>query len=110
MTEGIKEGGTFLLNSEWTLEEMEHELPAKMKNAIAKNHLKFYNIDAVKLAKEVGMGNRINTIMQSAFFKLANVIPADQAIEYMKAAAKKSYAKKGEDVVARNRRRRQRHS
>ena len=102
VTEGIKEGGTFLLNSEWTLEEMEHELPAKMKNAIAKNHLKFYNIDAVKLAKEVGMGNRINTIMQSAFFKLANVIPADQAIEYMKAAAKKSYAKKGEDVVARN--------
>ena len=88
VTEGIKEGGTFLLNSEWTLEEMEHELPAKMKNAIAKNHLKFYNIDAVKLAKEVGMGNRINTIMQSAFFKLANVIPADQAIEYMKAAAK----------------------
>lgn len=63
---------------------MEHELPAKMKNAIAKNHLKFYNIDAVKLAKQVGMGNRINTIMQSAFFKLANVIPADQAIEYMK--------------------------
>ena len=105
VTEGIKEGGTFLLNSEWTLEEMEHELPAKMKNAIAKNHLKFYNIDAVKLAKEVGMGNRINTIMQSAFFKLANVIPADQAIEYMKAAAKKSYAKKGEDVVAPNRRR-----
>ena len=102
VTEGIKEGGTFLLNSEWTLEEMEHELPAKMKNAIARNHLKFYNIDAVKLAKQVGMGNRINTIMQSAFFKLANVIPADQAIEYMKAAAKKSYAKKGEDVVARN--------
>ena len=81
---------------------MEHELPAKMKNVIARNHLKFYNIDAVKLAKQVGMGNRINTIMQSAFFKLANVIPADQAIEYMKAAAKKSYAKKGEDVVARN--------
>ena len=102
VTEGIKEGGTFLLNSEWTLEEMEHELPAKMKNVIARNHLKFYNIDAVKLAKQVGMGNRINTIMQSAFFKLANVIPADQAIEYMKAAAKKSYAKKGEDVVARN--------
>ncbi len=83
VTEGIKEGGTFLLNSEWTLEEMEHELPAKMKNVIARNHLKFYNIDAVKLAKQVGMGNRINTIMQSAFFKLANVIPADQAIEYM---------------------------
>ena len=59
-----------------------------MKNAIAKNHIKFYNIDAIKLAKEIGLGNRINTIMQSAFFKLANVIPADQAIEYMKARCK----------------------
>ncbi len=64
----------------WTLEEMEHELPAKMKNAIAKNHIKFYNIDAVKLAKEVGMGNRINTIMQSAFFKLAELSPPTQAM------------------------------
>ncbi|MBQ1821000.1 MAG: pyruvate:ferredoxin (flavodoxin) oxidoreductase, partial [Clostridia bacterium] len=71
VAEGIKEGGTFLLNSPWTLEEMEKELPASMKNAIAKNHLKFYNIDAIKLAREVGMGGRINTIMQSAFFKLA---------------------------------------
>ena len=102
VADGIKEGGTFLLNSEWTLEEMEKELPAKLKNAIAKNHIKFYNIDAIKLAKETGMGNRINTIMQSAFFKLANVIPADQAIEYMKAAAKKSYAKKGDEVVLKN--------
>ena len=102
VAEGIKEGGTFLLNSEWTLEEMERELPAKMKNAIAKNHIRFYNIDAIKLAKEVGMGNRINTIMQSAFFKLANVIPAEQAIEYMKAAAKKSYSKKGDEVVKKN--------
>ena len=102
VADGIKEGGTFLLNSEWTLEEMEKELPAKLKNAIAQKHLKFYNIDAIKLAKETGMGNRINTIMQSAFFKLANVIPADQAIEYMKAAAKKSYAKKGDEVVLKN--------
>ena len=102
VAEGIKEGGTFLLNSPWNLEEMEKELPASMKNAIAKNHLKFYNIDAIKLAREVGMGGRINTIMQSAFFKLANVIPADQALEYMKAAAKKSYAKKGDAVVAKN--------
>ena len=102
VAEGIKEGGTFLLNSPWNLEEMEKELPASMKNAIAKNHLKFYNINAVKLAREVGMGGRINTIMQSAFFKLANVIPAEQALEYMKAAAKKSYAKKGDAVVAKN--------
>ncbi|MBQ9188694.1 MAG: pyruvate:ferredoxin (flavodoxin) oxidoreductase, partial [Clostridia bacterium] len=102
VAEGIKDGGTFLLNSPWTLEEMEKELPAKMKNAIAQHHLKFYNIDAVKLAKEVGMGGRINTIMQSAFFKLANIIPSEQAIEYMKAAAKKSYSKKGDAVVQKN--------
>ena len=102
VAEGIKDGGTFLLNSPWTLEEMEKELPAKMKNAIAQHHLKFYNIDAVKLAKEVGMGGRINTIMQSAFFKLANIIPSEQAIEYMKAAAKKSYGKKGDAVVQKN--------
>ena len=102
VAEGIKEGGTFLLNSPWTLEEMEKELPAHMKNAIAKNHLKFYNINAIKLAREVGMGGRINTIMQSAFFKLANVIPAEEALEYMKAAAKKSYGKKGDEVVQKN--------
>ena len=102
VVEGIKEGGTFLLNSEWTLEQMERELPAAMKNIIAKKHVKFYNIDAIKLAGEVGMGNRINTIMQSAFFKLANIIPAEEAIGYMKAAAKKSYAKKGEEIVEMN--------
>ena len=102
VAEGIKEGGTFLLNSPWTLAEMEKELPAHMKNAIAKNHLKFYNINAIKLAREVGMGGRINTIMQSAFFKLANVIPAEEALEYMKAAAKKSYGKKGDEVVQKN--------
>ncbi len=102
VAEGIKEGGTFLLNSPWTLEEMEKELPAAMKNAIAKNKLRFYNINAIKLAREVGMGGRINTIMQSAFFKLAGVIPAEQALEYMKAAAKKSYGKKGDEVVQKN--------
>ncbi len=99
---GIKEGGTFLLNSPWTLAEMEEELPASLKNAIAKNHLKFYNIDAIKLAQQVGMGGRINTIMQAAFFKLANVIPVDDAVNFMKAAAKKSYAKKGDAVVQKN--------
>ena len=100
--EGIKDGGVFLLNSPWTVEDMERELPASMKQTIAKKHIRFYNMDAVKLAREVGMGNRINTIMQSAFFKLAEIIPADEAIDYMKAAAKKSYAKKGEDVVQNN--------
>ena len=102
VAEGIKEGGTFLLNSPWTLAEMENELPASMKRAIASKHLKFYNINAIKLAREVGMGGRINTIMQSAFFKLANIIPAADALEYMKAAAKKSYAKKGDEVVKKN--------
>lgn len=100
--EGLKDGGIFLLNSGWTLEDMERELPASMKNYIAKHHIKFYNIHAVEIAKKVGMGNRINTIMQSAFFKLANIMPASDAIEYMKAAAKKSYMKKGEDVVKKN--------
>ena len=100
--EGIKDGGVFLLNSPWTVEDMERELPASMKQTIAKKHIRFYNMDAVKLAREVGMGNRINTIMQSAFFKLAEIIPADEAIDYMKAAAKKSYAKKGDDVVQKN--------
>ena len=102
MVDGIKDGGVFLLNSPWTLAEMEKELPASMKNAIARHHVKFYNMDGVKIAREVGMGNRINTVMQAAFFVLANVIPADQAIDYMKAAAKKSYAKKGDEVVRKN--------
>ncbi|MDR0841631.1 MAG: pyruvate:ferredoxin (flavodoxin) oxidoreductase [Christensenellaceae bacterium] len=99
---GIKDGGVFLLNSPWTLQEMEQELPAPLKNAIAKHHVKFYNMDAVKIARSVGMGNRINTVMQAAFFVLAQVIPAQQAVEYMKYAAKKSYAKKGDDVVQQN--------
>ena len=102
MLEHIKDHGIFLLNSPWTLAEMEHELPASMKNIIARKHVKFYNMDGVKIARSVGMGNRINTVMQAAFFVLANVIPADQAIDYMKAAAKKSYAKKGDEVVKKN--------
>ncbi|HWR23075.1 MAG TPA: pyruvate:ferredoxin (flavodoxin) oxidoreductase, partial [Feifaniaceae bacterium] len=102
VTENIKEGGVFLLNSPWTVEEMEHELPAVMKRTIAKKKLRFYNIDAIHLAREVGMGGRINTIMQSAFFKLANVIPVEEAVDYMKAAAKKSYGKKGDEVVRKN--------
>ena len=102
MLDGLKDNGIFLLNSPWTVEDMERELPASMKQAIARKHIRFYNIDGVKLAREVGMGNRINTVMQSAFFKLAEIIPADEAIGYMKAAAKKSYMKKGEDVVNKN--------
>ena len=81
---------------------MEEQLPASMKQALAKKHARFYTVDAIKLAREVGMGGRINTIMQAAFFKLANVIPYEQADEYMKAYAKKAYGKKGDEVVKKN--------
>ncbi len=98
-----KEGGIFLLNSPWgTLEELDKHLPASMKNQIAKKHLQFYNVDAIDVARNVGMGGRINTIMQACFFNVAGVIPAADAIEYMKVYAKKSYGKKGDDVVQRN--------
>ncbi|MCL2670487.1 MAG: pyruvate:ferredoxin (flavodoxin) oxidoreductase [Clostridiales bacterium] len=102
VAEGIKEGGTFLLNSAWSLADMETELPASLKNALARKHVRFYNLDATRLAREVGMGNRINTIMQSAFFKLSGVIPETDAMAYMKDAAKKSYGSKGDAVVQRN--------
>ncbi len=102
MVSALKDGGTFLLNSPWTAKEMEKELPATMKQLLAKKHAKFYTIDAIKLAKEVGMGGRINTIMQAAFFKLADIIPYDKADEYMKAYAKKTYGKKGDEVVKKN--------
>ena len=102
MASKLKEGGVFLLNSPWTAEEMNDRLPAKMKQQLAKKDAKFYNVDATKLALQVGMGNRINTIMQAAFFKLADVIPYEQADEYMKAYAKKAYGKKGDAVVQKN--------
>ncbi|MDD6144570.1 MAG: pyruvate:ferredoxin (flavodoxin) oxidoreductase [bacterium] len=102
MASKLKEGGVFLLNSPWTAEEMNDRLPASMKQQLAKKHAKFYNVDATKLALQVGMGNRINTIMQAAFFKLADVIPYEQADEYMKAYAKKAYGKKGDAVVQKN--------
>ncbi len=102
MTGVLREGGTFLLNSPWSPEEMETRLPAKVKNDLARKHIKFYTIDAVKLAGEVGMGGRINTIMQAAFFKIANVIPYEDADKYMKQAVQKSYGKKGEKVVNMN--------
>ena len=99
---GIKEGGTFLLNSPWSADELENELPASMKNIIAQKKLKFYAIDAIKIAQSVGLGGRINMVMQAAFFKIANVIPEKEAIEYMKQAVKKSYGKKGDDIVNMN--------
>ncbi len=102
MLQGIKEGGTFLLNSPWSLEEMENELPASLKNEIAQKKLKFYNIDAIKIAGDIGLGGRINMVMQSAFFKIANIIPESDAIEYMKKAIVKSYGKKGQKIVDMN--------
>ncbi len=102
MVSALKQGGTFLLNCPWSAEELENQLPASMKQLLAKKEAKLYTVDAIKLAREVGMGNRINTIMQAAFFKLANIIPYDQADEYMKAYAKKTYGKKGDEVVKKN--------
>ncbi len=101
--DGIKEGGTFLLNSPWnTIELLEKRLPGSMKRTIAAKKLKFYNIDAVSIAEKAGLGNRINMIMQTAFFKLADVIPVDDAINYLKTAIKKTYGRKGDKVVAMN--------
>ena len=102
MVSSLKEGGTFLLNSQWEPEEMAEHLPATMKQLLAKKKAKFYTINAIKLAAQVGMGNRINTIMQAAFFKLADIIPYADADQYMKAYAKKTYGKKGDAVVQKN--------
>jgi pyruvate-ferredoxin/flavodoxin oxidoreductase len=100
--EGIKDGGTFVLNSSWTLDEMEEKLPAAMRRTIAQKNLKFYNIDAVEIASEVGLGGRVNMIMQTAFFKLANVIPVEEAIDYLKDQIKKLFGKKSERLVEMN--------
>ncbi len=101
--EGIKDGGTFVLNSEWkTMEELEKNLPDRMKAIIGRKKLKFYNVDAVDLATAVGLGGRINMIMQTAFFKLANVIPFETAIAYLKDSIRKTYGSKGDKVVAMN--------
>ncbi len=102
LLEGIKQGGTFVLNSSWSLEEMEKHLPNSMKKTIAERQLKFYNIDAVKIAEGIGLGGRINMIMQTVFFKLSNVLPVDDAIKYLKEAIDKTYGKKGHDVVEMN--------
>jgi len=98
----IKNNGIFLLNCSWTGDELEENLPASVKRALAKKNVQFYIIDATQTAKEIGLGNRTNIILQAAFFKLANVIPVPQAIEYMKAAILKSYGNKGDKVVNMN--------
>ena len=101
--EGLKKGGTFLLNCVWSPEELEEKLPAKVKRYIAENEINFYTINAVEVAVKVGLGpNRINMVTQSAFFKLANVIPFDEAVALIKGAIKKTFGKKGDDIVNMN--------
>ena len=101
--EGLKKGGTFLLNCVWTPEELEEHLPANVKRYLAENEIEFYTINAVDVAVKVGLGpNRINMVTQSAFFKLANVIDFDKAVELIKAAIKKTYGKKGDEIVKMN--------
>ena len=100
--EGLKKGGTFLLNCVWSPEELEEKLPAQMKRFIAENEIKFYIINAVDIASSIGLGGRINMVTQSAFFKLANVIPIDTAIPLLKNAIKKTYGSKGEKIVSMN--------
>ena len=102
MVQDVKDGGTFLLNCEWSPEEVGNHIPGQAKRYMAEHNVKFYIIDGIKLGKEIGLGGRINTVLQSAFFKLANIIPEDEAIQYMKEKALASYAKKGDDVVQMN--------
>ena len=102
MVQDVIPGGSFLLNCQWTVDELDEKLPAPVKAYIAKNNINFYIINAIKVAKEIGLGNKTNTVLQSAFFSIANIISADQAIDYMKKAAYKSFAKKGDDIVNMN--------
>lgn len=99
---GLKKEGTFVLNCPWSEEELDEYLPASIKRYIANNSIKFYIIDALKIASDVGLGNRINMVMQSAFFKLANIIPVDNAVKYLKDSIEKSYGKKGQKIVDMN--------
>ena len=98
----IKEGGTFLLNTVWTDEELERELPNRVKRVLARRHIRFYTIDATDIAGRIGLGNRTNTVLQAAFFKLSGVLPIDDAVKYMKDAITRTYGKKGEKVLSMN--------
>lgn len=99
---GLKKNGTFLLNAIWEKDDVERHLPNKVKRYLAKNNIRFYCINATAIAQEIGLGNRTNTILQSAFFKIANVIPYELAVEQMKKFIVKSYGRKGEEVVNKN--------
>ena len=102
MVQDIKKGGTFLLNCQWTKDEVENYLPGQVKRYLAENDIKFYIINGVDIARKIGLGNRTSTVLQSAFFKLAKIIPEADAIKYMKEKALASFGKKGEDVVKMN--------
>ncbi len=102
MVQDLKDGGTFLLNCAWNTEELSQHLPGQAKKYIADHNINLYTIDGIKIGKEIGLGGKINTVLQSAFFKLANIIPADEASRLMKEAAKKSYGRKGDDIVNMN--------
>ena len=102
VADGLKDGGTFLLNCNWTAEELDKHLPSALKRYLAEHHISFYTIDAVKIAQEIGLGGRINMIMQAAFFKLSNIIPLEDAVKYLKDAVETSYGKKGKSVVDMN--------
>ena len=102
MVEDVVPGGSFLLNCHWTVDELDEKLPAPVKAYIAKNNINFYIINANKVAREIGLGNKTNTVLQSAFFSIANIIPPEDAITYMKKMAYKSFAKKGDDIVNMN--------
>ncbi|MDD6550442.1 MAG: pyruvate:ferredoxin (flavodoxin) oxidoreductase, partial [Lachnospiraceae bacterium] len=99
MVQDLVPGGTFLFNTQWTEDELDEKLPGQVKRYIAENNINFYIIDGVKIGKEIGLGKRINTVLQSAFFSLTKLIPEEQVLKLMKDAAKASYARKGDDVV-----------
>ena len=102
MVQELVDGGTFLLNCSWDLEGLEKHLPGQVKAFIADHNIKFYTIDGIKIGKEIGLGGRINTVLQSAFFKLASIIPEEEAIDLMKKAAKATYGRKGDKIVQMN--------
>lgn len=102
MVSDLQPGGTFLLNTVWTPEELDKQLPASLKKQLAEKNINFYTINGTDIAKEIGLGNRINTVLQAAFFKLANIIPIEKAVGYMKAAITKSYGKKGDTILNMN--------
>ena len=102
MVQDVKPGGVYMINCQWDFDELNHHMDAASKRYIAQNNIQLYTIDAIDLAIEIGMGKRNNTILQSAFFSLAKVMPEAEAIQYMKDAATHSYLKKGQDIVDMN--------